>query len=324
MRRRCMLPWSTVARNFNTTSKDFNAVKDPAELFFNPDVQARLKTLTGRDENRIFNPKKLGKRLSSPKYEFMTKAQLEEALKDSQKKMDIKLQMPPLLSARQEINEVITADPELKGLDDSKFVFTDISLGVPERKRLVVVRDPEGTLRKATWEERERMLQIYFPRPGREILPPPMFNEDNLKKEVWDDISRLNKILSRVFLTFTAKDRNDIKEKEKVYDTLDVKEDFHTLKEKRFFIPWTFIFVGTKRTDSLFLAMIHYVLIAQKNCLLNFFVLLHQSYYNIQVLIYGCKLQKSPKIKNNQGKLTCSIVALIKRTHAIWREATIT
>ncbi|XP_065557519.1 small ribosomal subunit protein mS22-like [Artemia franciscana] len=249
MRRRCMLPWSTVARNFNTTSKDFNAVKDPAELFFNPDVQARLKTLTGRDENRIFNPKKLGKRLSSPKYEFMTKAQLEEALKDSQKKMDIKLQMPPLLSARQEINEVITADPELKGLDDSKFVFTDISLGVPERKRLVVVRDPEGTLRKATWEERERMLQIYFPRPGREILPPPMFNEDNLKRLL--EKKSYIFILDRACAQFEPDDPQYIHVTRDTYSHIEKHEDFDLLWSTRHYGPMVLYLTIEKRIDSL-------------------------------------------------------------------------
>ena len=33
-----------------------------------------------------------------------------------------------------------------------------------DRERLIVVRDIDGTLRTATWEEHDRMNQIYYPR----------------------------------------------------------------------------------------------------------------------------------------------------------------
>ena len=46
-------------------------------------------------------------------------------------------------------------------------VFTDISFGVHDRERLVVVREADGTLRQAEWEERDRVNQIYFPKKGR-------------------------------------------------------------------------------------------------------------------------------------------------------------
>lgn len=44
-----------------------------------------------------------------------------------------------------------------------------------------MVREPDGTLRKATWEERDRLVQVYFPKPGRRLAPPFMFKEENLK-----------------------------------------------------------------------------------------------------------------------------------------------
>lgn len=43
------------------------------------------------------------------------------------------------------------------------------------------MREPDGTLRKATWEERDRLVQVYFPKPGRRLTPPFMFKEENLK-----------------------------------------------------------------------------------------------------------------------------------------------
>lgn len=43
------------------------------------------------------------------------------------------------------------------------------------------MREPDGTLRKATWEERDRLIQVYFPRQGRKLTPHLLFKEENLK-----------------------------------------------------------------------------------------------------------------------------------------------
>ena len=81
---------------------------------------------------------------------------------------------------------MLESDVMLQGHDTCKYVFTDITFGVPgedssfvgqtilfnlnmlsDRKRLVAVREQEGSLRSATWEERDRVLHTYFPKPGR-------------------------------------------------------------------------------------------------------------------------------------------------------------
>lgn len=49
------------------------------------------------------------------------------------------------------------------------------------QERFIVVREPSGTLRKASWEERDRMIQVYFPKEGRRTLTPIIFKEENLK-----------------------------------------------------------------------------------------------------------------------------------------------
>lgn len=49
------------------------------------------------------------------------------------------------------------------------------------QERFIVVREPNGTLRKASWEERDRLIQIYFPKEGRKLTAPLMFKEENLK-----------------------------------------------------------------------------------------------------------------------------------------------
>lgn len=56
-------------------------------------------------------------------------------------------------------------------------VYVFISL----KERMVVVRDPNGVLRKATREERYRINETYFPQPGRSIRMPHMFEKEYLK-----------------------------------------------------------------------------------------------------------------------------------------------
>lgn len=67
------------------------------------------------------------------------------------------------------------------------FVFLTVgifvSLTIIPKERFIVVREPSGTLRKATWNERDRLIQVYFPKEGRKITPPPIFKEENLR--VW-------------------------------------------------------------------------------------------------------------------------------------------
>lgn len=50
-----------------------------------------------------------------------------------------------------------------------------------QQERFIVVREPNGILRKATWEERDRLIQVYFPKEGRKLTAPLLFKEENLK-----------------------------------------------------------------------------------------------------------------------------------------------
>ena len=122
--------------------------------------------------------------------------------------------MPPILSEIKENIEVLEKDEMLSGFSTSKHLFIDISLGIPTRvklfirkkkhridfvclkDRMILARDSDGTLRTATLDEQRRMRQIYFPVPGRELITPKMFEENQLevkkrkKKENFDEISR--------------------------------------------------------------------------------------------------------------------------------------
>ena len=61
-------------------------------------------------------------------------------------------------------------------------MFTDITFGVHDRDRNIVVREPDGILREASGEERDRLNQIYFPKEGRSITAPPLFEPTRLKE----------------------------------------------------------------------------------------------------------------------------------------------
>jgi len=49
------------------------------------------------------------------------------------------------------------------------------------QNRVIVARDPDGVLREASWEERQKMCQVYFPAVGREIQVPKMFENQYLE-----------------------------------------------------------------------------------------------------------------------------------------------
>lgn len=44
-----------------------------------------------------------------------------------------------------------------------------------------MVREPNGMLRTASENERQRMSEVYFPRSGRKVEAPKMFEEEYLK-----------------------------------------------------------------------------------------------------------------------------------------------
>ena len=60
-------------------------------------------------------------------------------------------------------------------------VFIIIVPLVLHQERFIVVRETDGVLRKATWKERDRLIQVYFPKEGRKLTVPLLFKEENLK-----------------------------------------------------------------------------------------------------------------------------------------------
>ena len=99
------------------------------------------------------------------------------------------------MSERTDDKEILSEEPAIVGHDSAKYMFTDITYGVHDRDRLIVARDPCGTLRQASWNERDRLNQIYFPRKGRRIKAPVLFDLDVLSEVCILLFSKINETL---------------------------------------------------------------------------------------------------------------------------------
>ncbi|BES99851.1 ribosomal protein S22 [Nesidiocoris tenuis] len=218
-------------------------------LFFENKVQDLLKRLTRKDVNKVFRKRKDGEKVEAAVYKFMTTAQLEEELKKADLKADELLQMPPVVPEREEIDEVLDKDEKLVGLLDTKIIFTDISLDKTDRSRTIAVRDVDGTLRLATWEERSRMNQIYFPRPGREIWVPHVFQDEALQPIL--ERKDYEFILNRACAQFEPDDPDYIRVTTKTYEAVNSFGDFDLLRSTRHFGPLVFHLALTKNLDRL-------------------------------------------------------------------------
>lgn len=64
-----------------------------------------------------------------------------------------------------------------------------------------MVREPDGTLRSATWDEKDKMLQIYFPKDGRKVVAPPMFTRQDLLEEALGN-QKYEYVLNRACVQF--------------------------------------------------------------------------------------------------------------------------
>lgn len=218
-------------------------------LFFDVKVQELLKKLTEKDLEKVFRKRKFGEKPQTPEFKFMTDEELAKALKDAEIRADKKLQMPPVLPVRKEIDHVFICDSKLKGYSESKFVFTDITYGKNDRDRLIVVREPDGTLRKANWEERSRMNEIYFSRPGRKLWMPIMFKEEFLK----DLLNRKEYlfILDRACLQFEPDDPDYVRVTTTVYNQINEISEFNEIRSTRHYGPLVFYLIINRNIENL-------------------------------------------------------------------------
>ncbi|XP_067123111.1 small ribosomal subunit protein mS22 [Centruroides vittatus] len=225
---------------------------DIEQLFLDQRVQSILEKVTGLDMAKVFRPRKCP--LSTPRYQFLTDKQLQDLMDDAKKRAKEKLQMPPVMKERKPITNVISYDPEIQGYADCKYVFTDITYGISDRKRIIVTRHPDGKLCHSSWEERHWMNQIYFPVPERTLEMPKMFEEEHLQKVL--DRQEYEFVLDRACLQCDPDDPIYIRVTQTTYLHIDKMRKYDDLRSTRHFGPMVFYFAVNKQIDNLLLFLI--------------------------------------------------------------------
>lgn len=252
---------------------------DIEELFISKKVQGLLRKLTGFDIEKIFAPKKT--RLHNPKYEFLTDEQLQEKIEVARRRALQKLQMPPVMRERAPCEEILAKDPELQGYSKSNFVFTDISYGYPDRERIIAVREPNGLLRTANWEERERMLQTYFTNKDRSFYMPKMFEPKHLQDVL--DKHWYTFVLDRACVQFEPDSPDYIRVTCAVYDHVDTQRKFNELRSTRHFGPMAFYLVIARKVDNLLVDLLQREMIEDVGHLLRLFYYIHPSSESMEI-----------------------------------------
>ncbi|XP_054011897.1 28S ribosomal protein S22, mitochondrial [Hylaeus anthracinus] len=246
---------------------------DPAPLFFDSNVQKILRELMRVDLKKVIKLRKDGITLTQPEYRFMTDKELQEAYDYALPKVEKRLQIPPVVKAQPDTLKVLSVDVALEAHDKSKYVFTDISFGCTKKNRLIVIREPDGTLRHAMRDERNRIDQAYFPVEGREMDTPKMFEDpyfkDLLKRE------EFLFILDRACLQFEPDDPLYHSIVNKVYNCVNVQRKFNSLRSTRHFGSFVFHLAWTKNIDNLLVDVITHKRIDEAISLVRLYHIIH-------------------------------------------------
>ena len=224
--------------------------EEAEKLFVRSDVQEGLRSLVGFDHKIVFQTKPCP-RLKSPKYLFMTDEELKISLDRVNRKGRKRLELIPYKAPiEDEHPEVLSVDHDIQGYEEFPIIFTDISLGATDRSRLIVVREPNGVLRRCNREERHRMNQIYFPREERMQNRMPKMFEDRHLEGVLERKDYLF-ILDRLCLQFEPDDLDFHRVMQRTFDTINDSGDFDVLRSNRYFGSFVFYLVINDNIDKL-------------------------------------------------------------------------
>ena len=114
----------------------------------------------------------------------------------------------------------------------------------------MVVREPDGTLRRATFRERQRLNTIYYPHKYRTVDMPRMFEQHSLEEVLKQPNTSLF-VLERACLQFEPDDSEYIRVTRRVYEHVLANRLFDELRSTRHFGPMTFYLAINKKIDFL-------------------------------------------------------------------------
>ncbi|XP_065604050.1 small ribosomal subunit protein mS22 [Cyrtonyx montezumae] len=269
-RARALWAWR-VQRALGQDAGSAGEQKDAKPAFTDEAVQDLLYKMTGLNLQKVFRP--VRQELKPPKYRLLTEAQLHEATRKAVEEAKERLRMVPVLDEREPIDDVLADDKVLDGAEIGKYVFTDITYAVPHRERFIVVREPNGVLRKATWEERDRMIQIFFPKEGRRVIPPVLFKDEHLGTVFQQD--RHEDILNMCIAQFEPDSADYIRVHHRTYDDIEKHAKYDLLRSTRHFGGMVWYLVNRKKTDGLLIDMINRDLLDDATSLITLYHMLH-------------------------------------------------
>lgn len=247
--------------------------------FIRPEVQDLLMSITERQPEKVhaFHP---GHIKSMPRIRLLTDAQLKEEFERKDKEAKEILKMPPVMTERGEIDDVLAHDSCLDGYETAKLVFTDISEDLPNQERFIVVRETDGKLRKANWDERDRMLQIYYPKTQRTIFKPYWTEDLSIPFSNQFHLSMLEQIYGQ----YEADSPDYIRLTQAVYDNIDKDRLYDLLRSTRFYGCMVFYFAKHSSIDGLLRHIMNEQLLEHAAGLVKLFALIKQESKTAQIL----------------------------------------
>lgn len=184
----------------------------------------------------------------------MTSKQVEDEVRRKFNHARFLLHMPPVVKVLEEKLKVISTDPALVGFSESSFVFSDVSFGLKNADRSIVIRQPDGSLEEAPYDVRKRVYQIYFPVKGRKFRDPKMFEAENLKRLI--NSEEYEFLLDSLCIQYEPFEPKYHEITSKIFQHINENQNFDKLRSTRFFGPMAFFFAWHKLIDDLLLDMI--------------------------------------------------------------------
>ena len=134
-------------------------------------------------------------------------------------------------------------------MNKTSYVFTDISLNVPNKNRLVVVRESNGVLRKGEFNEREKMLQVYFPKKDKSIHTPKLFDQIQLEECLRQKNYLV--VLKKACLRYEPNDPEYLRISHRVFEYINEQRDYDILDSTRFYGPMIFYLAWFNKMDHI-------------------------------------------------------------------------
>lgn len=229
--------------NIKISVSDRNA----SQQFLYKENQRLMRSLTRVTFKKVFEKKPTPD--NKAVRHILTTAEVKEKFGKAIRRARWLLQMPPIVPIESDKIEIISNNGALQGLDDSKFVFTDITFTAKDKERTIVVRQPDGKLETASPDTRRRMNQIYYPVDGRSLIVPKMFEGEHLKRCL--DEQKYEFILDRACLQFEPYDKNYHRVTTAVYEHINKNNQFDCLRSTRHFGPMAFFLAWHQLIDNL-------------------------------------------------------------------------